>query len=147
MYTQRSGLEIDYDELIDKCDRVFVYGSLKKEGFNHSLLYGSTMLQVDRTKKPFVLGNVGYPYAFPEQVVPSKYKHLLFPVKGEVYKLDSDYTFAILDSLEGYPSHYIRTVVELESGLDAWMYQQVDWENNAKRCNACNLEGDTWVWH
>ena len=146
-YTQRFS-DTDMDRLeadLDMCNRVFVYGTLQKGQSNNSILSNSDLISSTTTREGFALGNVGFPYAFHESVVPAEYKKLLFPVQGEVYKIADMFTFASLDALEGYPSHYNRRIVPTASGLTAWMYNQDDW-NAASRCSACKLEKDTWVW-
>ena len=147
MHTQRF-YDTDMDKLeadLSKCNRVFVYGTLQKGQSNSRLLSKSDLVSSTKTREGFALGNVGFPYAFHESVVPAEYKKLLFPVQGEVYKIADLFTFASLDGLEGYPSHYTRRIVPTASGLTAWMYNQDNWAA-AERCSACNLEEETWVW-
>ena len=129
-----------------ECDRVFVYGSLKMKEWNHPILSYSTYLTDCNTEeKGYVLGDVGFPYAFPLHVVPEEYKHLLGHVSGEMYKVTDPVVMADLDLLEGYPTHYNRRVVRLDYGMTAWMYHQDDW-SLASRCNACHYEKGTWTW-
>lgn len=130
---------------LDMCDRVFVYGTLKKGYCNNVLLGASTLLTNTTTEEPFVLGDIGFPYAFNKSIVPEKYAQLLFPVKGEVFKIDSLVTFINLDGLEGYPRHYNRRIIRTLSGLTAWMYMQDDW-SVAESCDACNLKEGVWIW-
>lgn len=130
---------------LQQCDRVFVYGTLKKTYGNHSVLGGSTYLTTTDTVSSFVLGDIGYPYAFPYDSVPSAYTKLLFPIRGEVYKIDDEYSFAGLDGLEGYPSHYNRRIISTKAGLSAWMYVQEDW-SLAEYCSACKLKEGVWQW-
>jgi len=140
--------DIDIEQLakdMEICDRVFVYGTLQKGHSNHSLLSTSDRLGSTQTIEPFVLGDIGFPYAFLRTKVPEEYNHLLFPVKGEVYKLDGLHTFEGLDMLEGYPSHYNRRMVTTKLGVPAWMYMQDDW-GTAEYCSACHLKEGVWQW-
>jgi gamma-glutamylcyclotransferase (GGCT)/AIG2-like uncharacterized protein YtfP len=127
------------------CTRVFVYGSLKEGEWNNRILSSSERLTTTKTLTKFALGDVGFPYAFPPSAVPAEYDHLLYPVRGEVFEVHTDKVFAALDSLEGFPSHYDRSIVDLESGHRAWMYFQPDW-TNAEWCDACKLEEGAWSW-
>tara|TARA_R110000782_G_scaffold8751_1_gene28277 strand:+ start:136 stop:612 length:477 start_codon:yes stop_codon:yes gene_type:complete len=127
------------------CDRAFVYGTLKEGHGNNRLLLTSELLGATQTEGKFVLGDVGFPYAFLPEAVPEQHKKLLFPVKGEMYKVDDVMTFVNLDTLEGYPSHYQRRIISFENGLDAWMYVQPDW-HNARYCDACTLDEGVWSW-
>ena len=127
------------------CDRAFVYGSLKDGEWNNVLLADSELLTKTHTKDKFVLGDVGYPYAFRKDIVPTEYKSLLFPVLGEVFKMESLTTMCSLDGLEGYPTHYNRRIVKTDSGMTAWMYMNERW-GDAHRCNACNVTEGKWIW-
>lgn len=103
---------------IRRCNRVFVYGTLKRGHGNHSLLREAKFIGEALTIKKFRLFDVGFPYAVPSQ----KGARL----KGEVYEVNSPEIMRALDWLEGFPHHYDRQVitVELESGekVDAWIY-------------------------
>lgn len=142
-YTEAELEDIERD--LDICNRVFVYGTLQDKQCNNGLLSASDKLSATTTKEGFALGDVGFPYAFHSSVVPDKYKKLLFPVKGEVYKMDSMFTFLQLDGLEGFPSHYNRRVIRTATGMTAWMYMNDDW-SSASMCNACKLEKGVWTW-
>jgi len=146
LYTHQYGT--GYLSLIkdmESCSRVFVYGTLKDTHSNNGILSTSKFLTSTETVSRFVLGDVGCPYAFPYEVVPSKYSKLLFPVRGEVYEIDDEYTFSSLDGLEGYPIHYNRRIITTEAGLTAWMYVQEDW-SMAEYCSACKLNKGVWEW-
>lgn len=128
------------------CPFVFVYGTLKFGYSNNSLLRDATFISSTTTKSRFALGNVGFPFAFPSDVVPKEYEKLLYPVSGELYKIEDPWTFATLDGLEGYPSLYNRRITQTEYGEKAWMYTMERWEN-AVRCTVCTLTGKgEWVW-
>jgi len=145
-YTQQSGQKLkDATRAFELNRRAFVYGTLKEGYSNNRLLMSSRKMTNTQTVSKLVLGNVGFPYAFPDDAVPEQYKKLLFPVKGEMYEVDTVKSFVNLDILEGYPSHYNRRIVRFENGLDAWMYVQPDWYN-ARYCDACTLEDETWSW-
>jgi len=146
-FDQRSGQRLkDATKALSLCERAFVYGTLKEGYGNNRLLFTSELLGTTETEGKFVLGNVGFPYAFPPDAVPQQHEKLLFPVKGEMYKVDNVKTFVNLDILEGYPSHYQRRIVSFENGLDAWMYVQPDW-HNAQYCDVCTLSDEgVWSW-
>lgn len=146
MYTQLYGDETDFEKELIECDRVFVYGTLKRGKSNHSILQNADFLVTTETRDGYCLGNVGFPYAFPSGVTPDEYKNLLFPVRGEVFKIADQDTFQALDWLEGYPWHYNRKIVEVAAGMKAWMYRQEDW-SCAPSCNACQLKEGAWEWH
>lgn len=133
-------------EAIRQCSNVFVYGTLMKDQGNSGLLRSATYMGTTRTKERFALGDIGFPYAFPAEVVPEKYrKDLCHPVKGEVYMVHSAYTLESLDHLEGYPQHYDRVVVELDNMSSAWMYVQRDW-GCALYCDAAIYKEGVWQW-
>ena len=134
------------DEVLMECEDFFVYGSLQSHGWNNPLL--STAYQVDSraiTQDKYVLGNVGFPYAFPKHVVPEQHYDLLFPVQGEVWRVTENSTVLDLDRLEGHPNHYEREIVTLADGTKAWMYLQKDWYL-AGSCEACHLDEGVWKW-
>ena len=146
LFTLRSGQRLkDATKAFKLNKRVVVYGTLKEGYGNNRLLKSSRKMASTQTSGEFVLGNVGYPYAFPPDAVPEQYKKLLFPVMGEMYEVDTVESFVNLDTLEGFPSHYNRHIISFENGLDAWMYVQPDWYN-ARYCEACTLEDETWSW-
>lgn len=140
--------EIDYEEALKKSDLVFVYGTLKsneKYG-SHHILKDCEFLGEDVTLDSFVMGNVGFPYVFPKEVVPEEHEDHLFPVSGQVWRIKDDLVFRKLDSLEGYPNHYTRQVVLTQGDHLAWMYLQEDW-SSINSCYYCTLtEDNTWQW-
>ena len=133
------------DAVLYDCDLFFVYGTLQSMGGNNPLLQHSVYVAETQTEEAMVLGDRGFPYAFPSSVVPIKYKNLCFPVKGEVWKVNDPATVVDLDGLEGHPSHYERKVVKLGCGREAWMYLQHDWDI-ASHCDACTLDKGVWKW-
>lgn len=98
---------------IDECNKVFVYGSLKKGYGNHGVLSHShaTLLQEDATSPIYdMIGMGGFPGVLPDGAT---------SILGEVYEVDC---LEALDGLEGHPTFYKREVVTLSSGIEAWIY-------------------------
>lgn len=83
---------------------VFVYGSLKKGFGNHRLLESSTYLGEAITTPEYTMLNLGM---FPGVVYAGD-----TPIKGELYVVDSS-VLDRLDQLEGHPSFYQRTPIEV----------------------------------
>jgi gamma-glutamylcyclotransferase (GGCT)/AIG2-like uncharacterized protein YtfP len=128
------------------CSKVFVYGTLKENHSNNNILSRtSENLGECVTEGKFALGSVGFPYAYPEDVVPREYKRLLYPIRGELWQIYDDKTADSLDTLEGFPVHYDRRLVQVSSGDTAWMYVQTSWYT-AARCDACTLRKGAWQW-
>lgn len=127
-------------------NKVFVYGTLKKGYGNNRLLQGSSFLGKDKTKEEYILGDVGFPYAFPSYVFSeiTPPQDLFKPVLGEVYEVDEE-TFSRLDHLEGVPYHYKREVIETEGGHSAWMYYNFD-ELSINHCYKCSEHEGAWKW-
>jgi gamma-glutamylaminecyclotransferase len=97
---------------------VFVYGSLKRGFYNHSLLNGQKFIGPGKTVLPdFTMFNVG---AFPGVVQMGNDF-----IYGELYDIDGD-ALEGLDYLEGHPNFYCREVVQVKDDEghkhDAWMY-------------------------
>lgn len=103
------------------CNKVFVYGTLKRGFINHGRLSKASKLGNAKTVHKWAMIGKGKP--FPYAIRPSE---LGYHIKGEVYDLDSVATMGSLDKLEGYPWHYDKKVieVELEDGTKtkAWIY-------------------------
>lgn len=93
---------------------VFVYGSLKKTFWNNIILSDSVFLREDTTTNTFSMYDLGMYPCITED--PNGW-----PVKGELYEVDP-FVFGHLDLLEGYPNLYTRELVELSSGVEAWIY-------------------------
>lgn len=133
--------------VLDKCDKFFVYGTLRTGYGNNDLLSDSVSLGYDKTKgSDWVLGDCGVPYAFPPFVVPEEYDHLRKRIVGELFLVDDPHVVINLDALEGHPVWYNRKMYELESGHTAWVYTMPLW-SYAQKCDATNVtpEGD-WIW-
>jgi len=100
------------------CGCVAVYGTLKRGYWNHHFLKGCKFIGRGITRGRYKLFDVGFPYAVPDRRG--------LPLLVEVYKLDSPQRLLSLDTLEGYPEHYLRKVetIHLEDGstVEAWLY-------------------------
>lgn len=98
--------------------KVFVYGTLKKEGKrstgNHSFFLGKSKMLGKDNLDGFVMLDLG---AFPGIIHGAPGQKIL----GEVYEI-SDETLQSLDYLEGHPSHYMRETVTLDSGQSVFTY-------------------------
>lgn len=132
----------------DRCNLVFVYGTLKSGYGNNRLLSSSTLVGTDSTIDKYVLGDIGFPYAFPESVIAHLFddEELFKPVYGELWQMNCWNTLRSLDSLEGHPWHYYRETIQLASGNIAWTYHQLD-ETAITRCYICNItENGEWEW-
>lgn len=138
--------QVSLNEDFDKCDLVFVYGTLKKGYVNNKYLQFSVFVKEDTTQDLFVLGDVGFPYAFKEDQVKGIAEDYLKPVEGEVWQMDSPPTFWLLDRLEGVPTHYDRQLIKTQSDLTCWMYSPTQ-VNSLYSCYACKeTEGGNWKW-
>lgn len=134
---------------LETCDLVFVYGSLKRDNWNNRLLqtYSASFVMEGVTEDTFVLGDVGFPYAFPSEEVgellPEEY-HLR--VEGEVFQVPNSFCLSDLDALEGEGWHYHRELRQLTSGETVWMYVQRD-SSLLTRCYICDkTEEGNWKW-
>ncbi|KAB7623625.1 gamma-glutamylcyclotransferase [Alkalilimnicola sp. S0819] len=92
--------------------RVFVYGSLRRGEYNHSVLGDSPLLGPCRSAPGYQLYDLG-PY-------PAVVRGGQGRVLGEVYAVDRT-VFAALDRLEGYPEFYDRQLMATPYG-EAWIY-------------------------
>jgi gamma-glutamylcyclotransferase (GGCT)/AIG2-like uncharacterized protein YtfP len=91
--------------------RLFVYGTLKRGGENHSFLAGQTYVGPARTVPGFALFSLG---TFPGMVRDSAATD---GVTGEVWAVD-EACLAALDDLEGVAENlYERTSIELAGGI------------------------------
>lgn len=90
--------------------KVFVYGTLKQGFSNHHwMLEAGGKLICEASLFGFEMYSLG---AFPA-AVPG-----IGRIEGEVYEVED---ISILDTLEGYPHFYNRTLAETQEGL-AWVY-------------------------
>lgn len=95
--------------------KIFVYGTLMKGEFNHSILSSPHVnyLKNGITKRNYTLYNLG---AFPGMVANGSNS-----VVGEIYEVD-DFTINMLDGLESHPTFYKRTKIELQGGEKVQTY-------------------------
>jgi len=99
-----------------KDNLVFVYGTLMRGHYNHSLLLDNSAVYVDdyTVVDGYKMHSLG---AFPA-VVPEEEEST--PVFGELFYVN-DVGLQQLDMLEGYPNFYNRVQVNTLYG-PAWMY-------------------------
>jgi gamma-glutamylaminecyclotransferase len=86
--------------------KVFVYGTLKSKYWNNRLLAGATFLGEAFTEKRYTMRGSGVPYIMPNDAG--------FPVKGEVFEIDEQQHLPGLDRLEGHPTGYTRTTIDVK---------------------------------
>lgn len=103
-------------------ERVFVYGTLKRGGYNHYILNSSIFEQEIKTKEKYSMYSMG---AFPFVLLAES----LVQITGEVFSVTEE-VLKRLDILEGYPYFYNREQILLEDGTRAWIYylQEKDYE-------------------
>lgn len=118
---------------MEKNDLVFVYGTLKKGEGNSSLLSFSEFLGERTTKEGYLLVASGFPFMVPRDVLSSLEEYgedlkeeWIKPVKGHLFRLDSERTLGSLDMLEGEGHFYHRRQIELSTGETAWAYLILD---------------------
>lgn len=93
--------------------KLFVYGTLKNGRSNHRVLEGADFISTGVVYGMILHKGPGFPYA---TNCPGKLVH------GELYELDD---LDRCDRLEGYPNHYNRKLVPVETNegtIEAWMY-------------------------
>lgn len=135
------------EESFDATPYVFVYGTLKYGYGNWAwALSNEEYIGPDRTQDRYVLGDVGFPYAFPEdyvkQYVPDD---LLLPVSGDVFLMSDPIILAKLDGLEGEGNLYHRRLIRTENGIVCWMYHNLN-PNDMRKCYRCSIEQGAWTW-
>lgn len=88
---------------------VFVYGTLKRGFYNHTLLENSEFIAkvITKEKYPMLNAEEYFPYLINKMGIGHN-------IKGELFKID-DETFAKLDMLEGYPDLYTRENIKVIS--------------------------------
>jgi len=117
--SHKRAIEHEPHAAVEFCNRVFVYGTLKRGHGNHRLLRNSVFLGSGSTAQRFPLYVRGLPYLYPQ---PNSGEHVL----GEVYQVDPQ-TMARLDKLEGHPRFYCRILIDIQGDPDypparAWAY-------------------------
>ncbi len=92
---------------------VFVYGTLKSGGSNHSFLRGSEFIKKDSIS--------GLMFSCPDfpMVIPDPANLNL--ITGEVYEITKK-VMKKLDWVECHPDFYCREKVITENGLEVWVY-------------------------
>jgi len=91
---------------------VFVYGTLRRGGWNHYMLARQSYLGRHLTEPRYTMFRLGH---FPAVVARGE-----TPIEGELYRVDGD-GLALLDELECYPNVFSRQVIDTPAG-GAWMY-------------------------
>src|SRR6056297_3705854 len=127
---------------------VFVYGTLKFGYGNWRwCLSEEEYICPAVTADRYVMGNVGFPYIFPEDKVSGLVdEDMLKPVLGDLFKVSRDETMVKLDRLEGEGHHYHRVLTQTTHGDTVWIYVNKDWRD-MYRCYVCDItEGDEWKW-
>jgi gamma-glutamylaminecyclotransferase len=119
-YRYEQHLKANKDLIIayEKCNLVFVYGTLRKGFGNHSLLEHQTLKGKALTKYKYVMYASGIPFVKSDEAVT--------PIVGEIYELDGVEALKRLDRLESHPDFYKREVIlcTMEDGTEAhaWLY-------------------------
>lgn len=109
--------------------KVFVYGSLKRGYGNHALLTDEDFLKEARTKAEYTLVSLG---SFPGVLDRGD-----TAIAGEVYDVSQE-TLRRLDILEGHPTFYRRTEIEVEGeSVSIYLLQGADRTNKV-------VEGGVW---
>lgn len=107
---------------------VLVYGTLRQGGYNHSLM-GEAEFLASLKLSGFTMVSLG---SYPAVYLDAQAEELIY---AELYAVGTA-TFARLDQLEGYPSFYNRSQVEvsLANGqqVNAWIYHMTKQELSDK---------------
>jgi len=135
-------------DLLSITPLVFVYGTLKHGYGNWRwCLSHEEYLGPAVTSDRFVMGNVGFPYIFPEDKVSGLVdEDMLKPVLGDLFKVSHEDTMVKLDRLEGEGYHYHRKLIQTTHGDTVWTYVNLDWRDMT-RCHVCKVtEQGKWKW-
>jgi len=100
----------------DKGILVFVYGSLKRGFSNYKRLLDGSIGDCEYLHVATTKGTMYDLGPFPAVDIEGPNQ-----IRGEVFRVDEDVLFA-LDRLEGDPTFYNRTKVDLSTGEKAWIY-------------------------
>lgn len=109
-------------QAVNRCNKVFVYGSLKASRHNHHTLQGSIYLGKATTvdKWAMVGTDMPFPYCIEEYDGGQN-------VAGEVYEVDTR-VMNKLDRLEGYPNFYDKKTIKVKDingeEVEAWIYYE-----------------------
>lgn len=111
--------------------KVFVYGTLRKDDYNHIFLENSKFLKFVRTKPEWLFYDLG---GFPAAVEGGN-----ISIFGELYDIDKP-TMDRLDMLESHPEFYVRRKIILEDDQEVYAYIM-----RAAHCRGCRLiESGDW---
>lgn len=115
--------------------KVFVYGTLRKDSWNHRVMWtgDSEFLCYAKTKEPKIMIDVGIPYLYDFSTAENPVRESNYHVIGEIYEVNN---IAPLDQLESNGYHYERKIdnfIKLKElganeyedtaeELEAWVY-------------------------
>lgn len=99
-----------------ECNRLIVYGTLRKGMINHSQYLGNCEFLGNVTIPGFELWTTEG--SFIPYISPSKNES---SIKGEAFRIHNFETFRDLDQLEGHPNFYRRILIML-NGKYHWIY-------------------------
>jgi gamma-glutamylcyclotransferase (GGCT)/AIG2-like uncharacterized protein YtfP len=110
--------------------RVFVYGTLKRGGENHSWIAGQQFVRTSRTKPVYRMHDLG---GYPGMVRDAPG----LSIEGEIWEVDAA-GLARLDVLEDVAGgEYERVEIELEGGEAAEGYLYLREVSGRRDCGAC----------
>jgi gamma-glutamylaminecyclotransferase len=89
--------------------KLFVYGTLMKGYKYHYAMARAIYLGTARTVEKYAMFASDYPF------VSSLHSHV--PIVGELYELNDLDSLRIIDEIEGHPTDYIRTPIEVTLDL------------------------------
>jgi gamma-glutamylcyclotransferase (GGCT)/AIG2-like uncharacterized protein YtfP len=119
-----------------KGDLLFVYGTLRQgEANDLSIKSGAELVGDDSINGR--LYDLGW-YPGVKLLKNNGFDHRLPSVTGTVFLLTDDNIVRHLDSYEGYPNLYDRSVVKTAEGREAWVYTY----NDEVGDNQCIRTGD-----
>ena len=121
---------------MSRSTRLFVYGSLMTDLKYSSLLAEAVFQGLASTRDPYELFDLGpYPAASPGGII---------ALQGEVYEVGAE-TLARVDTLEGHPELYRRSLRPLSDGSSAWIYEIVLSDATRQRLEASpRVEAGDW---
>lgn len=111
--------------------KVFVYGTLRKDEYNHIFVENSKFIKTAHTKPEWIFYDLG---GFPAACANGS-----TAIFGEVYEVDQN-TLDKLDILESHPEFYVRKTISLEDGEKVFAYILRD-----AHCSGCRvIESGDW---